>query len=353
MGLKHRHAGETGCGDDHPERREAARAAPVGDQAGERRRDEHPDRERRELEAGHDRRLSLRPLEIEDEEEHQGEAREPVDECGRGRSAEQPVLEERQIEHRRATAALDDDEERQQDHGGDEAADHERVAPTGETALREGQHEPGEADDVGGRPEQVEPSFLVAARHVVQDEICPHRAGDSERQVEPEDPRPRDRDERAAEHRPDHEPDGGDHRVRPHREPELLLRERVGHERRRVGEEERAADALQHTPEDQLRAAAGEPGAERRCREDDEAEHVRVLPAEEVGEPAGGEHEHRRHDHVDEDHPHELEKRRVQAPLQIRQRDDQRSGVHGREQHPETRAGEHPPLVMLAVTTCP
>ena len=170
--------------------------------------------------------------------------------------------------------------------------------------------------------------------------------------VEPEDPRPRDRDERPAEHRADHEPDGGDHGVRPHRETELLLRERVGHECRRVREEKRAADALQHAPEDELRAAAREACAERGGGEDQEAEHVGVLAAEEIGQAARSQHEHGRHDHVDEDHPDELEERRVQASLEIRQCDDQRPGVHGREQHPETRAGENPPLVVLAVPAC-
>ena len=59
-------------------------------------------------------------------------------------------------------------------------------------------------------------------------------------------------DERAAEHGADHEPDGGHHRVRAHRETELLDRERVGHDRARVREDQRPADPLQHAPADQL-----------------------------------------------------------------------------------------------------
>ncbi len=50
--------------------------------------------------------------------------------------------------------------------------------------------------------------------------------------VEPEHPVPRDRDERAAEDRAEHEADRRDHRVRPHREAELLARERVGDDAR-------------------------------------------------------------------------------------------------------------------------
>ena len=78
-----------------PSAASSARAVAVGGDPGERRGDEHPDGERRELEAGHDRRLALRPLEVEDEEEHQGEAREAVEEGGGGGRGEEPVVEER------------------------------------------------------------------------------------------------------------------------------------------------------------------------------------------------------------------------------------------------------------------
>ena len=53
--------------------------------------------------------------------------------------------------------------------------------------------------------------------------------------------------------------------------PSSLLRERVGDERGGVGEEERTADALDDAPQDQLGAGRGEPGPERREREDQEA----------------------------------------------------------------------------------
>ena len=43
-------------------------------------------------------------------------------------------------------------------------------------------------------------------------------------------------------------------------------------------------------PEDQLGAGVGEARAERAEREDEEAENEGVLAAEEVGQPAGGEH---------------------------------------------------------------
>ena len=43
----------------------------------------------------------------------------------------------------------------------------------------------------------------------------------------------------------------------------------------------------------------------------------------------------------------------IQAALELGEGDDQRAGVDRREQHPQARAGEHPPLVVGRVTTCP
>ena len=193
--------------------------------------------------------------------------------------------------------------------------------------------EPGQAGDERRGAEDVEPAVGVAPGELVEHAVPPGGAEQRERHVEPEHPVPRDRDERAAEHRPEHEPDRGDHRVRPHREAELLARERVGDERGGVGEQERGADALEDPPQDQLGAVLGEAGAERGEREGDEAADVGLLAAEEIGQPARGEHEHGRGDHVGEDHPHEAEQRRVERALEVGQGDDQRARVDGRQQH--------------------
>jgi len=52
----------------------------VGVDAGDRRGDQHAERERDQLDPGRDRRVALRALEVEDEQEHQREAREAVEE---------------------------------------------------------------------------------------------------------------------------------------------------------------------------------------------------------------------------------------------------------------------------------
>ena len=204
---------------------------------------------------------------------------------------------------------------RQQDRAGDEPADR----PAGRSSPRCPPRERPSTRPVSPTTNTAVPEQVVAAhaRPAWRARAARARAqtepASAERDVEPEDPVPGDRDERAAEHRPDHEPDRGDHRVRAHREAELLARERVGDQRGGVGEQERAADPLQDPPEDQLRPVGREAGAQRREREDHEAADVGLLAPEQVGQPARGEHQHGRGDHVGEDHPHELEDARVRA----------------------------------------
>ena len=81
--LEQRHQREAGGGDDACPRGEPARAVAVGVAARERRGDEHAERERRQLEPGGDRRVALRALEVEDEDEQQPKAHEAVEEPSR------------------------------------------------------------------------------------------------------------------------------------------------------------------------------------------------------------------------------------------------------------------------------
>ena len=200
---------------------------------------------------------------------------------------------------------------------------------------------------------EVEAADGVAPRELAQDQRRPERAGERQRHVEPEDPVPGDRDQGAAEHRADHQPDRGDHRVGAHRQAELLAREGVGDEGGAVGEDEGAADPLQDPPEDQLGAVGGEAGAERGQAEDQEGADEGRLAAEEVGEAAGGEDQHGRGDHVGEDHPDQFQQAGAERALEVRQGDDQRPRVGRHQQHPEAGAGERPPLVVLVVGVRP
>ena len=149
------------------------------------------------------------------------------------RGAEQAVAEEAEVEHRRAAAALD----RDPSSGSSTAA---TAKPTITIVSFQPERPPRETASISAvrprderhRAAEVEAARAVGPRELTQHEPRPTRAGDRERHVEPEDPVPRDRDERATEHRTDHEPDRADHRVGAHRQAELLAREGVGDERR-------------------------------------------------------------------------------------------------------------------------
>jgi hypothetical protein len=152
----------------------------------------------------------------------------------------------------------------------------------------------------------------------------PEAAGERQRHVEPEDPLPGDRDQGAAEDRADDEADRGHHRVRSHRQAELLAGKGIGDEGGAVGEDEGAADPLDDPPEDQLGAVGGEAGSERGETEDRKRADEGCLAAEEVGEPARGEDQNGRGDQVGEDHPDQFQQARSERPLEIGQGDDQR-----------------------------
>src|SRR2546423_1179873 len=109
-----------------------------------------------------------------------------------------------------------------------------RAASVREPRLSAHQPAAGEATSM--------PSDIVALGELVEDLPRPQRAGERERDVEPEHPLPAQADQHAAEHRPENQADRGDHRVRAHRDAELLARERVGDQRAGIGEEERATD---------------------------------------------------------------------------------------------------------------
>ena len=145
-----------------------------------------------------------------------------------------------------------------------EAADHQRCRPSRRCrrARSRRRARSGRRRRSGSR-RRSRPRTLSRAESSRRISAAQARAGQGQRHVEPEDPVPGDRDQGAAEHRAEDEADRGDHRVGPHRQPQLLAREGVGDQGRAVGEDEGAADPLQDPPEDQLGAVGGEAGAER------------------------------------------------------------------------------------------
>ena len=173
-----------------PERGEHPRAVAVGPDAGQGRGHEHADRQRGELEAGGDRVVALGALEVEDEHEHEGEAREPVDERSPGGGGEHAVLRRSRGRASARGRGARSHEGGKQYGGGGQAADHERVVPAGEAAAGDAEHEAGEPGHERERAGQVEAAHRVAARKLAQHEPAPQGAGEAERDVEPEDPVP-------------------------------------------------------------------------------------------------------------------------------------------------------------------
>ena len=213
-----------------------------------------------------------------------------------------------QVEHRRARAALDQHPDRQQHGRRDQADDHDRVVPAADPAARDPQHQAGQPDDEGDVAEHVVAADLVGFGELAQDQRAPDRAGERERDVEPEHPVPGDRHQRAAEHGADRQADRGDHRVRAHREAQFLLGEGVGDQRGGVREQEGRADPLQHAPHDQHVRVRREARSERGEGEQQEAADVGALAPEQVAQAPGHQHEHGRGDQVGEDHPHERQR---------------------------------------------
>ena len=127
----------------------------------------------------------------------------------------------REIEHRRAAVPLDEQERGQEHARGTKAP------------ITIGWLQPLRLPLEIAKTRAVSPTTKVAVpvRSSPRSSLCPDISCSTsqahaepisaERDVEPEDPGPADRDERAAEHRADDEPDRRDHDVRPHREAEL------------------------------------------------------------------------------------------------------------------------------------
>ena len=170
----------------------------------------------------------------------------------------------------------------------------------------------------------------------------------SERHVEPEDRPPAEAGQPAAEDRPEDEPGADDHRVDAQRPAQLTARKGVGDERRRVGEQERAADALEYPRADQLDGISGQRAKHGCDGEHAEAQRVCSGSTEHVGQATSVEHEHGHDERVADDDPHEREQVGVQVAQDVGQRDDQRAGGQRGKQRADAGDQQDPPAVGVA-----
>jgi hypothetical protein len=265
----------------------------------------------------------------------------------------------------RATAErkVDDREGDEADHGAGEqgqdagAAPADRMPAGGPDAVGDRDHDEHEPEGEGQVPRPVDARTARGAQ-LAQGDVGPDGAEQPDGHRDEEDQAPVDRSEDAAEDQADEHAADPDDVVDPQRHPALVGGKGVGDDRRRVGQQAGAADAL-HDPEDDQEGRAGaalhpvDGQQQRGHRVDDEAEVVDLHPADHVAQPAEADDQHARDHEVAEDHPQQVERVRgdqrieVDAPEDVGHRDDRDRGVERRQQHGQRRVGERHPLVAI------
>src|SRR5581483_12472534 len=117
---------------------------------------------------------------------------------------------------------------------------------------RESQQQRGETD--GKRHTAPHIKTLPAGQldRLAQCADAPKRTDDAERNIDPKNPAPRNRGEDSAEHRTQHKARRDGNLIDAERQTESLAAKRVGHNRRTVSKQQRAADTLNHAIQNQI-----------------------------------------------------------------------------------------------------
>ena len=300
---------------------------------------------------GRDRVVALDALEVEDEHEQQREARQAVDERRRGRGREQAVLEDREVEHRRACAALD---QRRTAAAARRAATRPPIVSgsfqPSRPAARDAEHEPGEPDD--------ERQHVPGGRSRARGRAWPARAGSSHAQSEPSSANGTLNQNTQCQEIATSAPPSTGPSTRPTAATIVFVPiARPSCSRGNASVTSAAALANRNAPpmpcsdppQDQLGAVAGEAGAERgEPRRPRSRRRRRCLRPNRSDSRPAREHEHGRGDHVGEDHPDEragcscaaLRSRSGSAMISVPE-------LIVASSMPEARARERPPLVVL------
>ena len=159
-------------------------------------------------------------------------------------------------EHRMGDLGLDDPERDQDRQAAEDLGQHDRAGPAHGVAAV-GQQAVGDADqdedEPDGEGDVAQPVDLRRRAHaaVLELQVRPHGAHHADGHRDEEDEAPLDRGEQAAEDQADEGARHRGHVVDAEAEPTLVGREGVGDDRRRVGEEHGATDALADAHHDQ------------------------------------------------------------------------------------------------------
>ncbi len=303
-------------------------------------------------------------LQPDDQHEHQPTAGHRREERRQAAEGERPDAKQRQPEHRLGDVLLDPGERGQACHSAGEQRDHPRAAPAGRVAAvgpdPEG-HRHHDQDQPRGEGEVAPPvdrgmSWLTA---LLELEVRPDSADQTDRHRDQEYEPPIDRRQHATEHESDEHAADADDVVDAKRHAALVLGERVGDDRRGIGQQERRADALDDAEDDQVgRTLAAAQPVDRQHQRGDRVDHeagvVHSHAAVHVAETPQADDQHAGDDKESEDHPQQVEavrrRQRVQMdPAEDRGHRDQRDRrVQRGEQNPEGHVGERDPLVAVA-----
>ena len=188
---------------------QALTADPVGERTGDRRDEDRHRRPREDPQPGLQRRVALHRLEELREEEDRSEHPEEHEERRDVRERERAVAEERKRKHRRRRARLPPDERSDEEDTGDDRRHDAEARPAVLVAAHETPHDPEQAGADEREPTKVERG--VGAVRLVEPRVRERCEHEPDRDVEPEDPVPREAaDDGAADERADRDREAAD-----------------------------------------------------------------------------------------------------------------------------------------------
>ena len=342
----------------------------VREPAGGRPGDEEAADQRQHVDPGPQRGLRKRvavlrqpdPLQPDDQDELETAAPDRCEQRGKIAGGERPDAEQLEVEHRLFGVHLDQAEHGEEHDAAEQRREHERRGPAhrvpavGLDPVGDADHDADEPEREGDVAPPVDPRGPPRA-DLAQRAVGPDRGDETDRDRDEEDETPRHGREHTAEDKPQKRTGDRRNRVHPEREPTLMLRKRVGQDRARVREQERAPDALPDAHRDQPERARapvhpGDRQEDGEDGEDREAEVVHLHAAVDVAQPAEAHDQDRDHDEEAEDQPEQVarvagsERVDPDAAKDVRQRDQEDRTVDRGKEHPERRVRERHPLVL-------
>jgi len=219
--------------------------------------------------------------------------------------------------------ALDHDESDQEDRGERHETDHLGRSPAGLARSDDPVHERDQATRDGHCSGQVEAPVRFLVLRLGHDPQRQDERDDADRNVDEEDPGPRERvGEDPAEEQADGAAADRDRRPHAHRfGPLRAFSEGRGHDREGGRRHERRAEALDSACDDQPGLALCEAADQRRDRKDDDAEEEHALAPDQVARAATEQEESAEEQRVGVDDPLQVRIGHVEVVLDRRQSD--------------------------------